>query len=260
MSKPRVALYKFSSCSGCSQVLLNCEPQLVDIFGAIDLVYWVEAKSENLPGPYDLVIVDGGVSEPHEIELLKKMREQTKKVVAIGACASYGGPQALKNYANIEDYKEAAYPRPEWIKTLDWAGGIDMFIDVDYYVYGCGPSQDHLIEVIVSAIQGREAKNPRHSVCMECKRKGNVCILVAGGVNCMGPVTVAGCGAACPSRNRGCYSCFGPMPSANVDAFGRLLESLNHTDDQIIRTFRKMNNNAQLYKEVSNYYASRRAS
>jgi coenzyme F420-reducing hydrogenase gamma subunit len=139
---------------------------------------------------------------------------------------------------------------------MDWASGIDMYIPVDYYVYGCGPNPKHIVEVIVAAIQGREPKLPRYSVCVECKSKGNVCVLVAGGMNCMGPVTVAGCEAACPSRNRGCYSCFGPMPQANVNAYGQLLELLSHDNDQIVRSFRKMSSNSDPFKEVAKHYAS----
>lgn len=255
--RPRIAFYKLSACSGCQQQLLNAEAELLDIFSETDFVYWYEAQSNNQPGPYDLAFIEGGVSEHDEIEIVKKVREQSKYVVSIGSCAAYGGPQALRNWGKIEDLKEASYPQPEWVKTMDWVSGIDEYIPVDYYVYGCGPNPKHIVEVILAAIQGREPKLPRYSVCVECKSKGNVCILVAGGMNCMGPVTVAGCGAACPSRNRGCYSCFGPMPQANSRAYGQLLETLAHDDDQIARTFRKMNSNSETFKEVSHYYAAR---
>jgi sulfhydrogenase subunit delta len=257
-SKPRVAFYKFSSCSGCQQSMLNAEKQLVDVLNAIDFVYWIEAKRENLPGPYDLAIVEGSISTPHEVEMVKELREQAKVVIPIGACAVYGGPQALRNWADPEYLKKVSYEHPEYLDNLDTTTGIDSYIPVDYKVYGCGPNPAQLVEVVTDFLQGRTPNLPQHSVCVQCKLGGNVCLLVAGQQNCMGPVTVAGCGAACPSHKRGCYGCFGPMSAPNGMALAKRFEMFGNSSDDIVRMFRNQNSNAPKFKEVALAYAQKR--
>lgn len=176
----------------------------------------------------------------------------------MGACAIYGGPQALRDWTNTERLREIAYERPDEVKTLDWTGGIDAYITVDYRVPGCAPNPKQLIEVITNFLQGKRPSLPQHSVCIECKMTGNVCLLVAGGLNCMGPVTVAGCGAACPSNKRGCYGCFGPMNAPNAFALARVFEKLGNSAEDIVRIFRNQNSNASSFREVARAYAQKR--
>ena len=178
--RPRVAIYKFSSCSGCQQALLNAEPYLVDIFGAIDIVHFIEGQQHNEPGPYDLALVEGSISRPEEIETVKELRGQAKVLIAMGACANYGGPQALRNWGDFDHIKKVSYEHPEDLDSLDWTSGIDSYVPVDYQVYGCGPNPDQLVEVITDFLQGRVPSLPRHSVCVECKIDGNICLLIAG--------------------------------------------------------------------------------
>src|SRR3990170_4979759 len=121
--KPRMAIYKFTSCSGCQQALLNAERELPEIFAALDMVYFVEAKRENQSGPYDLALVEGSISQPKEIETIKELRHQTKVLITFGACAVYGGPQALRNWTDIEHLRKVSYERPSEIKALDWTSG-----------------------------------------------------------------------------------------------------------------------------------------
>lgn len=255
--KPKLALYKFTSCSGCQQALLNAEAALVDIFTKADVVHFVEIKRENIGGPYDLVLVEGSASTPEEIEVLKNLREEAQILVAIGACAVYGGPQALRNWLDLNKLKEASYPHSEWIDGMEWTGGIDTYVPVDYKVYGCGPNPDQLVEVITSYLTGRQPSLPQYSVCVDCKLKGNVCLLVTG-YNCMGPITATGCGAACPSRRRGCYGCFGPMSAPNIRALSRVLEMLGNSAEDIVRIFRNQNSNAAPFREGAREYARKR--
>lgn len=256
--KPRVAIYKFTSCSGCQQALLNAEDRLAEVFAALDIVYFIEGQRTNLGGPYDLALVEGSISRAEEIEQIKELRARTTTLIAIGACAVYGGPQALRNWKDLRHLKEASYERPEEIDSLDRTEGIDAYIPVDHRVYGCGPNPEQLIEVISNVLQGRQPDLPQHSVCVECKLAGNICLLVAGGLACMGPVTAAGCGAACPGSKRGCYGCFGPMSAPNAPALARVFESLGHDPDDIVRMFRNQDSNAAAFKEVALAYAQKR--
>ncbi len=256
--KPKVAIYKLSSCSGCQQSLLNAEPDLGAIIGAVDFVHFIEAQQNNLPGPYDLALVEGSVSRSEEIEIVKELRHQSSVLIAMGACAIYGGPQALRNWADIDQLKQASYEDPDSIDALDWTTGIETYVPVDYKVYGCGPNPNQLVEVITNFLQGRTPSLPRYSVCVECKMAGNTCLLIAGGQNCMGPVTMAGCEAACPSHDRGCYGCFGPMGAANAFALAKVFERLGNSADDIVRIFRNQNSNAPEFKEVALAYAQKR--
>ena len=256
--KPKVAIYKFTSCSGCQQALLNTENELGAILEALDITYFKEAKSENSDGPYDLAIVEGSISVPEEIETLKEVRNQARVLIAVGACAVYGGPQALRNWDDITDLKNASYGQPDLIETLSWTGGIDNYVPVDYRVAGCGPNPEQLVEVITNFLQGRPSALPRHSVCVDCKLAGNTCLLIAARVSCLGPVTATGCGAACPSHNRGCYGCFGPMNAANAMALARVFENFGNSAEEIVRLFRNQNSNADAFREVSLAYAQRR--
>ncbi len=257
-AKPRVAIYKFTSCSGCQQALLNTENELKDILEALDIVYFKEAKRDNSDGPYDLAIVEGSISMPEEIETLKEVRNQARVLIAVGACAVYGGPQALRNWTDIRDLKDASYLRPELVESLSWTGGIENYVPVDYSVTGCGPEPAQLVEVITNFLQGRPSALPRHSVCVDCKLAGNTCLLIAARVSCLGPVTATGCGAVCPSHNRGCFGCFGPMSAANTKALARVFENFGDSAEEIVRLFRNQNSNADAFREVSLAYAQRR--
>ena len=257
-SKPRVAIYKFSSCSGCQQSLLNAEPYLAEIIGAVDFVYFIEAQQNNQEGPYDLALVEGSISRSEEIEIVKELRRQSKVLIPMGACACYGGPQALRNWEDLDYLKRVSYEYPDDVETLDWTTGIEAYVPVDYKIFGCGPNPNQLVEVLTNFLQGRPPTLARHSVCVECKMAGNVCLLVAGGLNCLGPVTNAGCGAVCPSIKRGCYGCFGPMGAANAFALAKTLERLGNSAEDIVRLFRNQNSNAPEFKEVALAYAQRR--
>ena len=257
-TKPRVAIYKFTSCSGCQQALLNAEHDLPDILGALDIVYFKEARRDNFGGPYDLALVEGSISVSEEIEILKELRKETKTLIAMGACAVYGGPQALRNWANMDELKKSSYRTPEHLDTLNWTGGIGTYVPVDYSIPGCGPSTAQLVEVIANFVQGRLPDLPRHSVCVDCKLADNVCLLVADNKSCLGPVTAAGCGAACPSNNRGCYGCFGPMNAANGMALARVFEKMGNSAEDIVLLFRNQASNAEAFREVSLAYAQKR--
>jgi coenzyme F420-reducing hydrogenase gamma subunit len=250
MAKPRLAVFKFASCDGCQLSLLDCEDELLLIADAVEIANFAEASSTLLPGPYDLVLVEGSITTAHDAERLKDIRAQAKILVTIGACATSGGIQALRNFADVAAYTRAVYAHPEYISTLATSTPIAAHVKVDAELRGCPISKENLLEFIAATLHGRAPVLPAHSVCMECKARGNVCVLVQG-TPCLGPVTHAGCGALCPSFTRGCYGCFGPSETPNTAALAAQLAALGQSRQQIRDAFRSFNAGAEAFRKES---------
>jgi coenzyme F420-reducing hydrogenase gamma subunit len=249
--KPKLAVWKFSSCDGCQLTILDCEDQLLALAGAIDIAYFPEATRGEVEGPYDLSLVEGSITTQHDAERIQQVRSTSKALVTIGACATSGGIQALRNFADVEEYTRVVYASPEFISTLATSSAIADHVKVDFELRGCPIDKRQLLELVTAFLLGRKPGIPSTSVCMECKRRGNVCVLVAHGTPCLGPVTHAGCGALCPSYNRGCYGCFGPMESPNTRSLTRQLKVLGMDERGVERVYRTFNANAPEFKEAS---------
>lgn len=252
--KPKLAVWKFTSCDGCQLSLLDLEEHLLEIVGRVEIAYFLEASRATVRGPYDISLVEGSISTPHEAELIQDVRRQSKFLVAIGACATAGGIQALRNFADVRAFIDVVYAHPEYIRTLREARPISDYVQVDFELRGCPISRYQLLELINAYLNGRRPRIPTHSVCVECKRKGVVCVLVSQGVPCLGPVTQAGCGALCPTYRRGCYGCFGPMESPNPVSLGQRFEELGVPPADIIRLYRTFNAFAPAFREGSERY------
>src|SRR5512140_1210435 len=249
--KPKVAVWKFASCDGCQLSLLDCEDELLQIVGAVDIANFVEASRNVMKGPYDLSLVEGSITTPHDAERIHKVRRQSKFLVTIGACATAGGIQALRNFADVKKYTSYVYASPEYIHTLSKSTPISDHVLVDFELRGCPISKAQLLEVVSAYLNGRKPVTPPHSVCMECKRRGLVCVMVAHGTPCMGPVTHAGCDALCPSFHRGCFGCFGPKETPNTSALAEQWKEMGLTDDSLIRLFRGFNAYADAFRKES---------
>jgi len=234
---PSLAVWKFASCDGCQLTLLDCEDDLLAVAGQIDIAYFPEASSGMVEGPYDLSIVEGSITTPHDLERIQKIREESTVLISIGACATAGGIQALRNGVDVDEFVSIVYARPEYISTLEMSTPIADHVEVDFELRGCPIDKGQLVETISAYLAGRPARIPTTSVCVECKARGNPCIMVAHGTPCLGPVTQAGCNALCPSYNRGCFGCFGPMESPNTSALTEHFVELGMKDDAIVRAF-----------------------
>ncbi len=217
-TKPKLSVWKFASCDGCQLSLLDCEEELLAIAEALEIAYFVEASRATVEGPYDLALVEGSITTPHDAERIKAVRRAAKYLVTIGACATAGGIQALRNFARIEEFVSVVYALPQYIETLSDSTPISAHVVVDFELRGCPVNKAQLLEVLTAFLAGRQPHVPTDSVCMECKRRGTVCVMVAQGTPCLGPVTHAGCGALCPAYSRGCYGCFGPAAMPNTAA------------------------------------------
>jgi coenzyme F420-reducing hydrogenase gamma subunit len=249
LTRPTLGVFKFSSCDGCQLSILDLEGQLLTIFESVDVRHFLEASSDLKGGPYDIALVEGCVSTPEEAERIRAIREESRTLVAIGACATAGGLQALRNWDRLDRFKEAVYPRPEFLDSLDKALPIAAYVPVDYELRGCPVSKDQLIQLFAAILQGTTPRLPTNAVCFECKRRANVCVMVASGVPCLGPVTMDGCGAICPSFGRGCYGCFGPADVVNLKSYSDWLENKGVERSTIDQLVRGINSYSKEFKE-----------
>ncbi|MDH3492762.1 MAG: oxidoreductase [Acidobacteriota bacterium] len=247
--KPKLAVWKFASCDGCQLSLLACEDELLAVAGQIDIAYFPEASRATVKGKYDLSLVEGSITTPHDVERIQGIRRVSKHLVTIGACATAGGIQALRNFKDVGEFTRIVYARPEYISTLDKSAPISEHVKVDFELHGCPINKHQLLEVISAFMSARKPNIPSHSVCVECKLKGTVCVMAAHGAPCLGPVTRAGCGAICPKFLRGCYGCFGPMETPNTESLSTQWKVLGATDAEIQRTYRGFNACAEAFKK-----------
>ncbi|TFH87044.1 oxidoreductase [Billgrantia azerbaijanica] len=249
-SRPRLAVWKFASCDGCQLSLLDCEDELLSVAEAIDIAYFPEASSAMGEGPYELSLVEGSITTAHDAERIREVRARSRHLVTIGACATAGGIQALRNFADVDDFVAAVYASPEYIATLATSTPISAHVPVDFELRGCPINKLQLLEVLSAFLAGRRPAIAAHSVCIECKRRGNVCVMVQG-TPCLGPVTHAGCGALCPAYRRGCYGCYGPMETPQTAALAREWQSLGVAPREIRHAFRSFNAAAEAFREES---------
>jgi coenzyme F420-reducing hydrogenase gamma subunit len=252
--RPRLAVWKFASCDGCQLTLLDCEDELLDIAAAVDIAYFPEATRGEVTGPYDISLVEGSITTDHDAARLREVREMSTSLVVVGACATAGGIQALRNWADVEEFVSIVYANPDYIDTLATSTPIADHVVVDLELRGCPISKSQLLEVVDALLHERRPDLPGHSVCVECKLRGTACVMVAQGIPCLGPVTRAGCGALCPAYNRGCYGCFGPADSINIDALAAQWQHLGAAEIDIVRALRTFNAFAPEFKEASERY------
>jgi sulfhydrogenase subunit delta len=233
-----LAVWKFASCDGCQLSLLDCEDELLPLAAELDVAYFLEAGKSDVRDHYDVSIIEGSVTTAHDAERIREIRAHSGRVIAIGACATAGGIQALRNFASVDDFVSLVYASPQYISTLATSTPASAHVPVDYELNGCPPDKGQLLEVISAYLNGRRPAIGAHSVCVECKRRGNVCVMVAHGTPCLGPVTHAGCGALCPSYHRGCYGCFGPMEAPNAGSLGAWLAGHGLAERDVVRAYR----------------------
>src|SRR3954447_3451557 len=247
---PKLAIWKFASCDGCQLSVLDCEDELLALAGRVDIAYFLEASSAPAAGPYDLSLVEGSITTAEDAERIRRVRAESRRLVTIGACATAGGIQALRNFADVEEFAAAVYATPQYVSTLATSTALSAHVAVDYELHGCPVDKHQLLEVISAFLNERRPAVASHSVCVECKRRGNVCVMVAHGTPCLGPVTHAGCGALCPSYHRGCYGCFGPMETPNTESLDAWFARLGADDADIVRRYRLFYVNAPHFREA----------
>jgi len=239
-ARPTLAVWKFTSCDGCQLTLLDCEDELLAVAGAVRIAHFTEATRAELPGPWDVSLVEGSISTREEEKRIRHVRANSGTLVTIGACATAGGIQALRNLAGaggLEQYRRIVYARPEHLPEPTTVRAIADVVPVDLELHGCPISKAQLLETLAALLAGRRPDLPGYSVCVECKARGTTCLPVSRGVACLGPVTRAGCGALCPAYGRGCFGCFGPADGPNLPALTDLLRARDMDDGDVERVF-----------------------
>jgi coenzyme F420-reducing hydrogenase gamma subunit len=249
--KPKIAVYKFASCDGCQLSLLDAEDELLAVAGAVEIANFPEASRRVLPGPYDIGLVEGSITTPHDVERIRDIRKSCRVLITIGACATSGGIQALRNWKDVKEYTRLVYASPEYISTLDRSMPVGSYVHVDFELRGCPINKMQLLEVLNAYLNKRKPTVPSYSVCLECKLRGTTCVMVSRETPCMGPVTHAGCGAICPTYARGCYGCFGPMENANPPSLSIRFGRLGMSNRDIMLAFRGFNAYSEAFRKES---------
>jgi coenzyme F420-reducing hydrogenase gamma subunit len=249
--KPKLAVFKFASCDGCQLTLLDAEDELLAVAGAVEIAYFLEARTREIAGPYDVGLVEGSITTAHDAERIRQIRKQCHTLVTIGACATAGGIQALRNWASVDEFIAAVYASPEYISTLGTSTPVSDHVLVDFELRGCPINKRQLLDVLVSLLQGVRPRVPRQSVCIECKRRRTVCVAVAQGIACLGPVTQAGCGAICPAFNRECFGCHGPKEQPNLVSLIGFYGKETRDPGHLLRLTRNFNGYAPEFREAS---------
>ncbi|OIK25105.1 oxidoreductase [Streptomyces malaysiense] len=266
--RPTLAVWKFASCDGCQLTLLDCEDELLGLTERVRIDHFLEmtpvegAGRERARlqgrGPYDLSLVEGSITTAEDIGRIRHIRRMSRYLVTIGACATAGGIQALRNFADVEDFLAAVYAQPRYIATLSTSTPISAHVPVDFELRGCPIDRRQLIEVVTAYLAGRAPRISGQSVCFECKRRGTTCVTVAHGTPCLGPVTHAGCGALCPVYGRGCYGCFGPSDQPDLPSMVAQLRRDGMSERDIQRVFRTFNAASPEYAPVPDLAAEDR--
>ncbi len=250
-SRPTLAVFKFASCDGCQLALLDAEDQLLELADRVNVQYFLEASSYRGQGPYSIALVEGSITTPDDQQRIREVRRQSKYLVTIGACATAGGIQALRNWGNCEEYLRIVYARPDYIRTLSTSTPIAAHVPVDFELRGCPINTQQLLEVLGAFLAGRRPRVPVHAVCLDCKRRGNVCTMVAHGTPCLGPITQTGCGALCPTYDRGCYGCFGPAAQPNGTSLTQEFLAAGSEPRALVPLLRNFNGYAKDFREQS---------
>lgn len=241
MSPVKLAVWKFASCDGCQLTLLDCEDELLTLADHVEIANFAEASSATTDGPYDVSLVEGSVTTAHDERRIRDIRAQSKILVTIGACATSGGVQALRNFADVAEFASVVYAKPEYIDTLATSTPASAHVKVDYQLQGCPIDRGQLLDTLAALLVGRKPRLPAKTVCTECKLRGVTCVMVADGIPCLGPVTHAGCGALCPRHHRGCFGCFGPSAAPRTATLIPLLSRDGMSDTDVDRVFSTFN-------------------
>jgi coenzyme F420-reducing hydrogenase gamma subunit len=239
MSKPRVGIFGLTGCAGDQLVILNCEDQLLDLVAAIDLRDFLMASSANdTAGRLDVALVEGAVLSRRDEERLKKIRERSDLLVALGTCAVWGGVAAMDRDHDRAALLRQIYGAQGACYDATPARALHEVVKVDLNINGCPVEKDQVLAAIANLLQGDPPVFPEYPVCAECRMRENNCVLIESGAICCGPLTVAGCGARCPELGIPCVGCRGPASEAAITQALALFGERGIPREQIARKLR----------------------
>jgi len=239
--KPRIAVHKFASCDGCQLAFLSLGEPLLALSREVDIVHFAEAGPVDPDASVEITFVEGSVTTPDDIERIQRIRAHSRYLVTIGACATAGGLQALRNLVDGHGWLASVYARPDAIAALATSTPVARHVRVDLELWGCPVNSRQVLAALRALLDNVVPSEEHDKVCLECKRRQTVCVMVTQGAACMGPVTRTGCGALCPSFGRDCYACYGPAENLNAPALRRRLAGLGLKPAAIDRRFLSFN-------------------
>ena len=248
--KPKIAVHKFASCDGCQLAFLNAGEDLLTLASLVDIIHFPEAGPIDAEQHVDIAFIEGSITTPGDKDRIKRIRKNSDFVITIGACATAGGLQALRNLTNVEEWVSAIYATPAYVQTLATSSPIREHIKVDLELWGCPVNGTQVLKAVRDLLFGVRPKEYADKVCVECKRSQHICVMVTKGLACMGPVTRTGCGAICPQVGRDCYGCFGPAETSNTESLGNRLEGLGLVKAEIARRFLFINSEAPEFNQA----------
>jgi len=251
MSKPSIAVHKFSSCDGCQLAFLNLGEPLLALAELVNISHFAEAGILDEETQVDIAFVEGSIATKKDESRIQTIRDNTKYLITMGACATSGGIQALKNTQDSQDWTGAIYASPQYIDTLETVSPISNYIHVDFELWGCPVSSEQIVTTVRSLLSGVTPKDNSEKVCMQCKRKQNICTMVTQDEPCLGPVTKAGCGAICPEFGRACYACYGPAVDTNTSSLSNRFIGLGLNKTAVSNKFQFINNNAAVFRNAA---------
>ncbi|MSN25895.1 MAG: NADH:ubiquinone oxidoreductase [Geobacter sp.] len=217
MKPLRLAIAGLTACSGCQLSLLNCEQELPQMLERIEFHFFPMACSPAiLEGEYDATLVEGCLSMPHELDLLLALRQHSRYLIAVGTCAAWGGVAALRNGENREELRQSVYGSSTATSGSFSPQPLHAMVAVDAFICGCPPEKEELLNLIGDLLRGALPSPISHPVCSDCQMRENLCLLTERSALCLGPLTLGGCGARCPSLEVPCEGCRGPVPEANL--------------------------------------------
>ena len=236
MAKPKLAFFDFACCEGCQLQVLSMEDELLDVLGMVEIVNFREAIDDRRED-YDIAIIEGSITTPDAVERIKGIRQKAKVLIAMGACATSGGVNYLKNFQDLEEVRRCVYgDKANLFPTLKTMP-VDQVVKVDAYMWGCPVTKGEILKVLTEALSGRNFKPINHPVCVECRSKGNICLFDKG-MYCIGPVIRAGCDALCPSNGNRCIGCRGIIADPNVNAHADILKEHGISLEQMLNQLR----------------------
>jgi coenzyme F420-reducing hydrogenase gamma subunit len=249
--KPRLGVFKFASCDGCQLSLLDCEDELLTVADRVEIAYFTEAIRRPLDGSFDVALVEGSISAPEQEESIRDIRRRSRFLIVLGACASAGGIQGLRNLGQpgVDEALKIVYADPRYVASLAQSRPASAYVTVDLELPGCPINKRQLLGVLSQLLAGARPRLPDQALCLECKRRGLVCVVVAHGQPCLGPVTRTGCGVLCPSYDRPCFGCFGPAHQPNTAALAAQFEELGLAPEAIRRLFHAYYANAPAFHQ-----------
>ena len=249
-TKPKVAVHKFSSCDGCQLAFLNLGEDLLTLSKLVEIVHFAEAGPVNEDMAVDIAFVEGSIATPDDLPRIERIRRNSRYLVSIGACATSGGIQALRNMANTGQWVAAIYASPETIHSLDESTAIARHVKVDFELWGCPVNRQQILTTVRALLSGVLPPLQHDSLCQQCKQQQATCVMVTKGVPCLGPVTRSGCGALCPSLGRACYGCYGPAENINGSSLSQHFEELGLDKGEAARRFHFINSGAPAFHEA----------